>query len=326
MSRFIDGFDAVVCDLDGVVISGRTSVPHAVEALEALEIPIVYATNNASRTPGEVVDMLRGHGVHTDERHVLTSSLAAARVLAAAVDPGSVVLAVGGPGVATSLRSVGLAARAPEDGGEDVVAIVQGYGAGVTAADLGAVAVAIRAGATWYVTNDDVTLPTDQGPLPGNGALVGAVRAAVDAEPVVIGKPQPPMYALAAELVSASTSRTLALGDRLETDIAGARATGLPAALVLTGVHGPADAAAAPPEQRPTHILGDLRELAEDYPDATTDGAWSCRGRARARWDGDLTVEGNGIDGVRAALDALWGAVDAGRITAQQARELITTG
>lgn len=325
MTRLIDDFDALICDLDGVVVAGSSAVAHAVDSLNSLAVPVVFATNNASRTPTEVAARLQAHGVRTSVERILTSSLAAARELATALPSGSPVMAVGGDGVATSLRSVGLEPRSPQDEGE-VLAVVQGYGPQVTAADLGAAAVAIRAGARWFATNEDRTLPTERGPMPGNGSLVAAVRGAVCVDPVVIGKPHPPIYALAADLAAAATARIVAVGDRLETDIAGAHAAGMAGALVLTGVHGPADAAAAPPESRPVYVLEDLRGLAQAYPGAARDGDWFCRGDARARCGVTLDVEGAGVDAIRAGLDAVWAAVDAGRITSQDARSLMGNG
>lgn len=324
MSSLIADFDALICDLDGVVVTGAVAVPHAVDVLNALTIPVVYATNNASRAPSEVAEMLRAHGVATRTDLVLTSAVAAARELASLLPSGAPVLAIGGPGVGASLRAVGLEPRRPGEEGT-VLAVVQGYGPRVTAADLGEAAAAIRSGARWVATNDDLTLPTERGPAPGNGSLVAAVRPAVGVDPLVIGKPHPPMYTLAAEAVGASAARTIAVGDRLETDIAGARATGMAGALVLTGVHGPEDAAAAPPERRPTHVLTDLRELTEPYPAAVTDGGWHHRGGARARCHATLEVEGTGVDATRAVLDAVWAAVDEGRLTAERARTWVSS-
>lgn len=321
MSSLVDEFDAVVCDLDGVVYTGSLPVRHAVDALNALSVPVVYATNNASRTPGQVGDRLRALGVRVEDDRVLTSSLAAGQELARTVPLGSPVMAVGGEGVSASLRSVGLDPRVPSGGGE-VVAVVQGYGPDVTAADLGAAAAAVRRGARWIATNEDLTLPTEAGPAPGNGSLVAAVRNAVDVDPEVIGKPHPPMYRLAAHAVGARAGRTIAVGDRLETDIAGARSAGMSGALVLTGVHGLSDAAGAPLHERPTHVLADLRDLSVPYPTGETDGEWWARGRARAAYRDELEVVGEGIDAARATLDALWAAVDAGRITQSEARRL----
>lgn len=317
-------FDGIICDLDGVVYAGAVAVEHAVDALNRVGLPTVYATNNASRTPAEVADHLRGLGVHVEDEGVLTSSVAAARRLAEDLPAGTTVLAVGGPGVAAALRDSGLHARTPGDPGE-VAAVLQGYGPHVTAADLGEAAHAIRAGARWVATNDDLTLPTERGPAPGNGALVAAVRHAVDRDPEVIGKPHPAMYEMAADALGLPPARVLAIGDRLETDIAGAHAAGTAGALVLTGVHGPVELASAPFAQRPQYVLADLRGLAEDYPEAFVRDGWHLRGPARARVspDGQLEVAGTGTDVLRAALDALWAARDAGAITAQDAGRLV---
>lgn len=320
--RLADEFEGVVCDLDGVVYAGPEAIQHAVGALNALEMPVVYATNNASRTPQNVGSHLRELGVQVEDKMVVTSSLAAARRLARDLDPGSRVLAIGGVGVSAALRAAGLEAMAPGDDGQPV-AVLQGYGPDVTASDLGEAAHAIRGGARWVVTNEDLTLPTQRGPAPGNGSLVAAVRNAVEIDPEVIGKPHPPMYELAADVLGSRPERVLAVGDRLETDIEGAVATGMSGALVLTGVHGPADAAGAARRRRPVYILNDLRDLGLPYPDAVSNGPWFCRGTARARLDSALEIQGVGVDALRASLDAVWSAVDHGRITPQDAVAIV---
>ncbi len=327
MSRrsLAEHFGGFVCDLDGVVYRGARAVPGAVEALGATEVPIVYATNNASGTPEEFARRLEAHGLPVEPEQILTSSLAAALALSRQLTPGAAVMAVGGPGVAASLRAVGLQPTGPADGAE-VEAVVQGYGAGVTAGDLGHAAAAIRGGARWVATNEDRTLPTEEGVAPGNGALVAALAMAVDVAPEVIGKPHRPMYELAADLLRQPPERVLALGDRLETDIAGAVATGMPGALVLTGVHGAKDAAAAPPEMRPSYLLRDLGDLHRPYPPAEWADGFAVRGAARARVTDVLHVEGDGIDAERAAVDAVHAALDEGRITVEHVEQLWRTG
>lgn len=308
----------LVCDLDGVVYAGAEAVPHAIEGLRAAGLPVVYATNNASRRPAEVAEHLRRLGLDLVDDDVVTSSVAGARWLAERLPAGARVMAVGGDGVTAALQASGLVAVAPGTGA--CVAVLQGYGPEVTARDLGEAAVAIQSGARWVATNDDLTLPTERGQMPGNGSLVGAVRHAVAVDPEVIGKPHAPMYHLAAQRLGVPPERVLAIGDRLETDIAGGTASGTPTALVLTGVHGVLDAAAAPPALRPDLVLRDLRDLVVPYPAAVVDDGWSIRGRARARvHDGELVTEGDGIDLARACLDALWSAQDAGELSATQA-------
>lgn len=319
-------YRGLICDLDGVVYAGEPAVEHAVESLSAAGVPVVYATNNASRPPQEVAQHLRRLGLSLRDEDVVTSSVAAAAWLAERLSPEDAVLPVGGPGVAAALREHGV--RVCEPGDPGCAAVVQGYGPDVTARDLAEAAIAIQGGARWVATNDDLTLPTDRGQTPGNGSLVRAVGAAVDVLPDVIGKPHAPMYLLAADRLGADPGDVLAIGDRLETDIAGGSAAGTPSALVLTGVHGVTDAASADPSKRPGHVLSDLRGLLEPYPQAGRDGDWFVRGEARARIiDGpQLDSEGSGIDRERAALDAVWSAVDDGSIDPEQAGRLMAPG
>lgn len=310
----LDGVDGLICDLDGVVYRGGDAVPHAVASLTASGLPVVYATNNASRRPRDVAEHLRSLGLDVEESRVVTSSTTAAAVLADRLREGARVLAVGGPGVTQALMSVGLRAVQPREMagvGEPVQAVLQGYGSDVTASDLAEAAYAIQGGALWVATNDDATLPTERGVAPGNGSLVGAVASAVDVEARVTGKPHAPMYLIAAEVLGAAPERVLALGDRLETDVRGATAAGTRSALVLTGVHGWSDAAKAGRELRPGLVLQDLRDLGRSYPAPVLDEGAHRRGEARARVvDGEVQVEGEGADALRASLDALWSAVD----------------
>lgn len=264
-----DGYDGIVCDLDGVVYRGSAPIPYAVAALNeaATTHGVVYATNNASRTPGTVAKQLRALGLSLGDAAVVTSSQAGARRLLELVGPAAEVLAVGGPGVAAALEEVGLrAVGTSASSGVTVAAVLQGYGADVGWRDLAEAAYAVQAGARWVATNDDATLPTERGSAPGNGMLVAAVRAATEVDAEVVGKPHTPLYELSAAVLGTSPGRTLAIGDRLDTDIAGAAAAGMDSLLVLTGVSGVADLAAAPLGARPRFVAADLRCLALPYP------------------------------------------------------------
>lgn len=258
--RLVDRYDAIVCDLDGVVYRGDPAVPHAVEALSAAGVPIQFATNNASRPPRDVADHLRRLGLDVTDESVATSSQAAAWVLTKHLEPGAAVLAIGGEGVAEALRDSGFVPVTSVD--DKPAAVVQGYGPDVSATDLAQAAYAVQRGALWLATNTDHTLPTADGLAPGNGALVLAVGAAVGRGPeLVAGKPDEPLYLMCAERLGVAPSRVLAIGDRLETDIEGAHQAGMDSLLVLTGVHGVRDAVAAPPQARPTWMAPDLRAL-----------------------------------------------------------------
>ena len=325
MGRLIDNFDGLVCDLDGVVYRGHKAMPHAVPSLlSAISAGrhVVYATNNAARPPAEVAAHLEALGLPGPASRVVTSAQAGARYVAERCAPGSGVLAVGGPGVSLALQDAGLVVvRAPAQPSDDrVVAVLQGYGSEVAWTDLAEAAYAVQAGALWVATNVDSTLPTERGVAPGNGTLVGAVRAAVSVDPIVVGKPHTPLYDLSVSVLGSSLSRTLAIGDRLDTDIKGASAAGMDSLFVLGGVHGWMDLAATE-ETRPRYVATDLRSLYLPYvdpaPDLEDPSRWVCGGAtAWVSAAGELVVSHAGTlnERLRAALSALWYSGDVGGI------------
>jgi 4-nitrophenyl phosphatase len=95
--------------------------------------------------------------------------------------------------------------------------------------------------------------------VPDAGALAAALQAATGVAPLVIGKPQPTMYRMALEMVGGTAETALMVGDRLETDIAGARSTGLSSILVLTGVSRREELATTP--HQPDAVFEDLTTL-----------------------------------------------------------------
>ena len=281
--------DALLVDLDGVVRLADQPVPGAVDALTAARqagAKLMFVTNNAALTGSEVAEGLRAIGVEAAPGDVLTSSMAAADLLSARLPAGARVLVVGGAGLRGPMADAGLTSVSTAD--QDPAAVVQGWSPDLTWALLAEAAVAVRAGALWVATNRDATLPSPRGPLPGNGAMVAAVAMATGAEPEVVGKPGPALFETAVRRLNAV--RPLVVGDRLDTDIAGANAAGLPSLLVLTGVSKRADLVAAPAEQRPTYVGADLRALTALGVPITgdvraDDGLDDLRAECRAAWE-----------------------------------------
>lgn len=330
MASLVQRYSALVCDLDGVVYRGPEAVDHAVSALASLPLPVMYATNNASRPPQEVAAHLSDLGLHVRGADVATSSQAGAAELARRLPAGSTVLAVGGEGVREALRHHGLVvvtgAEAQEGPDLAIAGVLQGYGAGVTALDLAQAAYAVAAGAVWVATNLDATLPTHRGTAPGNGTLVAAVQRATGRDPIVVGKPHAPLYTLCADRLGQPPSRVLAVGDRLDTDIAGAVEAGMDSTLVLTGVDSVSTLATAPVGLRPTYVVADLRALSEDYLAPETDYSWwVCGGDRRRIVDGQWEVAALGapIEQARAGLACLHEAVDHGELQPAAVERLV---
>ncbi|HJP65404.1 MAG TPA: GNAT family N-acetyltransferase, partial [Actinomycetota bacterium] len=118
-------------------------------------------------------------------------------------------------------------------------------------------ALLVQRGARLVATNADATYPAPDGLWPGAGSILAAVVTATGANPIVVGKPARPMFETAAERIGSFTP--LVVGDRLDTDIAGAAALGWDSLLVTTGAHGYADLIGTPAV--PTYVGDGLAAL-----------------------------------------------------------------
>ncbi|WP_244890185.1 HAD-IIA family hydrolase [Mycobacterium lentiflavum] len=304
--------DCLLLDLDGTVFRGSSPTTGAIETLESIEARTLYLTNNASRLAQEVADHLGELGFNVDPADVVTSAQSAARLLGNELEHGSRVLVVGTEALATEVVNVGLVpVRSVQ---EAPAAVVQGHSPDTDWRDLAEAALAIRGGALWVACNIDATFPTERGLVPGNGSMVAALRAATGSEPIVVGKPQPTMLrdALAR---GGNFESPLVVGDRLDTDIAGANSEGLPSLLVLSGVSTAADLVCAPSDRHPVYVAEDLRGLCQ--PSETV--RIGPRPGWRSSTSGDtVTIAsagdcGGGLSVVRAAAHAVWSAQFNGR-------------
>jgi len=271
----LDDYDALLIDLDGTIYRGTEVVPAAgpaVDAAHAAGTTVRFVTNNASRGPDEVAAHLVELGVHATSDEVSTSAQAAAKIVAGKLDAGATVLVVGAPALADELELVGL--KTVRKDTDDVVAVVQGLSKDTSWWDLAEACVAIRRGALWVACNADATLPTERGLLPGLGSFVAALRTATDKEPIVAGKPMTPLLDEAAR--TAGSKHPLVIGDRLDTDIAGAVAAGMDSLFVLSGVSTARDLIAAAEDARPTYVAADVAAVTKDAAELRIDrdGDW----------------------------------------------------
>ncbi len=231
----ISRFDALLADLDGVVYAGPAAIPGAIESLQQLAgvgVGLGYVTNNASRSPAQVAAHLRDLGAPAADEQVVSSSQAAADLLASLLPAGAKVLVTGSAALAHELELVNLVPVSSQD--EDPVAVVQGFDPGLGWKDLAEATFVVNAGALWVATNTDMSIPQARGIAPGNGTLVAAVAAATGQKPRVAGKPEAPLFHSAAKRLGAE--RPLVVGDRLDTDILGGNNAGFATVAVLTGV------------------------------------------------------------------------------------------
>lgn len=308
------GKELLLVDLDGVVYRGPRVIEHAVESVNraSTSMRVGYLTNNAARTDAAVATQLSELGLRADPTDVVTSPQAAVKLLAETVAPGATVLVVGGEGLTFELEKAGFqVTRSAEDA---PAAVLQGFAPEVGWRDLAEASFALadepgKPELPWIATNTDWTFPLDRGVAPGNGTLVSAVHVAVGRLPVFAGKPEVAIFETAFERFGSSNA--LMVGDRLDTDIQGARAAGIQSAHILTGIDRPKQLVAVAEHQRPDYILRDLSELDQPYPTTVVgrDGAVSVGG-ATVRMDAQqVTIVRAGDDPInllRAGCAAIW--------------------
>ena len=246
----VGNYDLLLVDIDGVVWLDGEPIEGAVEALNDLYpgIEIRFVTNNSTRHRRVIASLLRDVGLPwVGEGHVITSASTLADV-APSIGV-SRCYVIGEEGLREELGERGI--EFVEEGD-----VCVGMDRAFNYSKLTRALRNIMGGGLFLATNEDRTLPTPEGPIPGAGSMVSAISGACGREPdLVVGKPNPLMFLLAAQ--GAGASHPLVIGDRPETDILGALRAGMDSALVLTGV-------VREPEgviPRPKYVLRSLMDL-----------------------------------------------------------------
>ena len=261
---------ALIIDMDGVLWHGTepmAGLTDFFDTLYKLKIRFILATNNASLTPEQYVAKLAKMGVTVTQDQILTSGTATALYLSKLVKPTETrVFVIGVEGATQPLIELGFTltglyeinnSNNPEKKGADIV--VCGKDETLTWQKLATATLNISAGAKFIGTNGDTTLPTELGVTHGNGAILAALEVATGVTPTIIGKPEPIIYQQALVLLNASPEETVAIGDRLETDILGAVRTGIRSIMVLTGISSEDDLKAS--DYQPTWVMPDITAI-----------------------------------------------------------------
>jgi len=304
-------YDAVLCDLDGVIYEGAHAIVDAPETINIFKqqgIPVGYVTNNSSRKSETIADQLAGFGIHAAPDDVIGSAKTGVDILRTLIEPGAKVLVVGGEGLRARVIEAGFEPVKSSD--DKPAAVIQGFDPSVAWTDLAEASYSIAAGAKWVATNQDWTIPREKGIAPGNGTLVSAVHTAVGQLPIVAGKPEPAIFKTAVEHFQAKAA--IFVGDRIDTDIRGANRAKLDSVLVMTGIATRKEVLGAKPDDRPTYIVGTMAELLKPYdePKKTKHG-YSCLG-AEVELLGNKVMVTHGdpksLGALRAATAVIWGS------------------
>ena len=223
----------------------------------------MLATNNATKTAAMYTDRLARFGVDVPPAQILTSSEATASYLAEQYPPGAAAYIIGAQGLYDAITAHGFQTITAPDvrGGATAAFVVVGLSSAVTYEELAMASLLVQRGVPFIGTNPDPTYPSEWGPLPGAGALLAVISTATGIQPTIIGKPGPIVFQEAIKRLGGDVTGVAMVGDRLSTDIYGAKAAGLRAILVLSGISTREEADAGP--VRPDYIFADITELAE---------------------------------------------------------------
>jgi HAD superfamily hydrolase (TIGR01450 family) len=260
LSPLLSRYDHVLLDLDGCVWVDDTATPHAREALAELRSAgrtISFVTNNSRLAPEEYVRKLWALGLQASLEEIVTVGAAVQYELADRRQ-GTPTFVIGSAAIFRHVAEAGMRiVNATERAPEAEIVVVAGHDA-FDFAELRIATQALLAGAELIVAGRDRIYQGSDGMWPGTGAIVAALEYATERTAYSVGKPEPGIFNTALDRVG--PGRALMVGDRLDSDLGGAAAAGLDAAIVLTGVTTRAQAEAAR-DPAPVAVAESLYEL-----------------------------------------------------------------
>ena len=243
-------------DLDGTAYHGTKVVKETLEFVKALhekQISYLFLTNNSTKTPQMVADVLADLGYPVTEQQVYTPSMATAQYIYDE-NPNAKVYMIGEIGLETALVEKGLTITS-----ENPDYVVIGLDRDINYEKLGLACLAIRNGATFISTNGDVAIPTERGLLPGNGALTSVISVSTGVDPIFIGKPERIIMEKALELINLPAAEVAMIGDNYFTDILAGINANVPTIYIEGGVSTREEVMSY--DTQPTHVLKDLTEF-----------------------------------------------------------------
>jgi 4-nitrophenyl phosphatase len=232
--QLLSSIDSLILDMDGVLWRSNQPIGDLktiFKLIKQVGLKVTFATNNATRTIKQYVGLLSSFGVEAEPWQIITSADAVTYHLKILLPHGGPVFIIGEQGIIKACDEQGY-----YHSKEGALAVIAGLDRNFTYDKMQQATELIRSGVPFIGTNPDHTFPTPQGLVPGTGAILAAISTASDVEPIIAGKPEPIMYRIALERLKMQAEQVLVVGDRPETDIAGAQSLGCHTALVLTGV------------------------------------------------------------------------------------------
>jgi len=251
-------YKGYLIDLDGTAYRGTELIKETLEFVNKLHnngIPYLFLTNNSTKTPEMVAQILKGFGYPVTENQVYTSSLATAQYVYEQ-KPDTNVYMIGEIGLRQALIEKKLTIV---DDSDNVDYVIVGLDRKISYEKYAQACFAINNGAKLIVTNGDKALPTEQGLMPGNGSMASVISHATGVEPTFIGKPHATIMDKALAIMGLPRHEVAMIGDNYFTDILAGIHAKMPTIYIEGGFSKRVDVLTY--EKQPTHLLKNLSEF-----------------------------------------------------------------
>lgn len=246
----------VVCDMDGTVYLGNKVLPGALSFVENVRRAgkrFVFFTNNASKRREDYSEKLERLGFGQCE--IMTAGDVTVSYLNSHYK-GESVYVLGTEALKQSMLNGGikLTDRA------DARILVSSFDTELTYEKLCIACDCLRGGAVFLSTHPDYNCPTENGFIPDSGAIAALLTASTGKTPKYLGKPYKETAEAIAALTGIPSEQTVSVGDRLYTDIALAKNSGMLSVLVLSGETAKEDIT---PENAPDIVVDGVGDIAK---------------------------------------------------------------
>lgn len=220
-------------DMDGVLVNGNTIIPGAdcfIKRLREHEARFLVLTNNSRYTTRDLAHRMQALGLDITDENIFTSAMATARFLQSQ-RPAGTAFVIGDTGLTSALHEIGYIQTeyAPEY-------VVLGETVNYNLEQLTRAIRLVAGGAHFIATNPDPSGPTDEGVVPGCGAMAALIQSATGIAPFFVGKPNPLMIRSAMNYLGVHSENTIIVGDRMDTDVVSGVQSGMETILVLSGI------------------------------------------------------------------------------------------
>lgn len=250
-----------VFDMDGTLYLGDHVFPEAVRLILHLRRAgkrILFFTNNASHNREVYLERLTRMGFAPKQNEIMSAGDVTVSFLQK-YRAGKRVYLLGTPELKKSFRSAGIPLLSARDTHADIV--VSSLDSTLTYQKVCRACSLIADGAEYFATHADLVCPVEHGFVPDSGAISAMICAATGARPEYFGKPSARTVQMICESKECTPEEMCFFGDRLYTDIAVGRRSGITSVLVLTGEAHEKDLARAPADETPDYVFPTLDAL-----------------------------------------------------------------